>query len=244
MRVPVGETSPPACPARTASGQRQCRPRNRLVGVEPGLEELRWHEPMRAVLGMPEADAEDVRQALRELLGPILLGPALPRRGHRPRAHAAPAAPRRPPLQHPRAVDGRLPGHIRSPRGNGHRHHPRQRSEHPVRAARPLPLAGRAQPGRDRRALRRRDRLRQPGRGRDRGPRVGRRSDRQLDPQFRRSRVARRAAATHREHARDRHLLRAVRGVPGTGRRHVRAGRVHVGTHPLGRQAGVPSHPA
>ncbi len=41
----------------------------------PVSQELRWHEPMRAVLGMPAAGPDDVQAALRELLDPILMAP-------------------------------------------------------------------------------------------------------------------------------------------------------------------------
>jgi diguanylate cyclase (GGDEF)-like protein len=44
----------------------------------PDSQELRWHEPMREVLGTPSTGSAAVRQALRALLDPILLAPRRP----------------------------------------------------------------------------------------------------------------------------------------------------------------------
>ena len=77
MRVPVSETSlPSALPAPRRGGSAD--PESASWEWSPHSQELRWHEPMRAVLGMAESDADAVRAALRELLAPILLAPRFP----------------------------------------------------------------------------------------------------------------------------------------------------------------------
>ena len=78
MRVPVGETSLPSALPAPRRGGGVTDPESASWEWSPDSEELRWHEPMRAVLGMPEAAADDVREALRQLLGPILLAPRCP----------------------------------------------------------------------------------------------------------------------------------------------------------------------
>ena len=77
MRVPVSETSlPSALPAPRRGGSTE--PETASWEWSPHSQELRWHEPMPAVLGMPETGADAVREALRELLAPILLAPRFP----------------------------------------------------------------------------------------------------------------------------------------------------------------------
>ncbi len=78
MPVPVGDRwSPGALPAQRQSGS-AAGPETASWEWSPGSQELRWHEPMRAALGMPAATAEEIRGALRELLHPILRAPRCP----------------------------------------------------------------------------------------------------------------------------------------------------------------------
>ncbi len=78
MRVPVGGTSSPCALPAPRRGDSVIGHDTASWEWSPASDELRWHEPMRAVLGMPEACGADVRGVLRELLGPILLAPRFP----------------------------------------------------------------------------------------------------------------------------------------------------------------------
>ena len=82
MLVPVGDMpSPGALPTQRHRGHAagpDGAPETASWEWSPGSQELRWHEPMRAVLGMPAAGPEDIQAALRQLLDPILLAPRCP----------------------------------------------------------------------------------------------------------------------------------------------------------------------
>ncbi len=78
MRVPVGEASSPCALPTQRRGESVTDRETASWEWSPTSGELRWHEPMRAVLGLPEAGGEDVREVLGELLAPILAAPRCP----------------------------------------------------------------------------------------------------------------------------------------------------------------------
>ncbi len=76
--MPVGDVTPPGALPAQRHAEDVPAPQTASWEWDPASQQMRWQQPMRAVLGMATADAEEVRRTLREVLAPILLAPHSP----------------------------------------------------------------------------------------------------------------------------------------------------------------------